>query len=400
MSEIQTRQPDAPEGLHAFARGIMTNTDVKGLITRHRKVIDRATPHQTMEVLDNLIRSGFTVAEVKDNVGKILNMLHKALAAFRWPKPGEDHFLHWLMLENREAEKHLKRLRALTKRYFNGIDENEDDLCRLMLETINSLRGYELHYIKKENILFPHIEREYPSYRCLHVMWSFHDDFRSSMKALTEILSSTRPPRETLNREMGKLFFTVIPIIFREEQIVFPVALSVMPAGAWAGMLAESHETGWYGIDPDITEQKLVMDLSSGIGAINLRTGYLTPEQITIMLDTLPVDITFVDENDTVRYFSGARHRIFPRSKSIIGRKVQNCHPPDSVHVVEDILKAFRERQRDHADFWIPMGQRFIYIRYFALYDSAGTYRGTIEVSQDATEIMTLTGERRLLQWD
>jgi PAS domain S-box-containing protein len=131
----------------------------------------------------------------------------------------------------------------------------------------------------------------------------------------------------------------------------------------------------------------------------DLVTGALSAEQIVLMLENLPVDITYVDENDIVRYFSGVKHRIFPRSKAIIGREVQNCHPPDSVEVVERILQAFRDHERDHADFWINMHGKFIHIRYFALYDASGKYRGTIEVSQDVTGIRSLEGEQRLLDW-
>jgi DUF438 domain-containing protein len=119
-----------------------------------------------------------------------------------------------------------------------------------------------------------------------------------------------------------------------------------------------------------------------------------------MLLNNLPVDITFIDENDEVLYFSGAKDRIFPRSKAIIGRKVQNCHPPESVHIVNEIITAFRNGQNDHADFWIQMKSRFINIRYFALRNEQGLYKGTIEVSQDVTEIRSLQGECRLLEWN
>ena len=117
------------------------------------------------------------------------------------------------------------------------------------------------------------------------------------------------------------------------------------------------------------------------------------------MMENLPVDITYIDENDEVRYFSGVKHRIFPRSRSIIGRKVQNCHPPSSVHIVNEIVDAFRSGEREVAEFWIQMRGRFIHIRYFAMRDEHGIYRGTIEVSQDVTGIRELTGEQRLLEW-
>lgn len=190
----------------------------------------------------------------------------------------------------------------------------------------------------------------------------------------------------------------IFPIIFREEQIVFPVAMDSLPTGAWNEMLAQSFETGWcYGISPAAKDQTAVM--SRNVDRVDLGTGLLKPGQIILMLENLPVDITFVDENDEVCYFSGSKHRIFPRSKAIIGRKVQNCHPHESVHVVNEILEAFRNGSRDQADFWIQSKGRFIHIRYFAMRDAGGSYKGTIEVSQDVTGIRSLQGEKRLLDW-
>lgn len=422
MSELIANSQHIPEGLMTFARSIMTRADVRAAISEHREVIDRVTPYQAMVVLDSLMGEGFTVGEVKAAVGKILNMFHRGLVSFEWKVPAGNHFLNFLMLENREAEARIATLRELTKKFFRGSRErndplhrgksglisaeetdrqstDEDDRLRLgMLEAVTALEPYELHYIKKENILFPYIEKTFPSYGCLKVMWAFHDDFRQSLRNLKSMLSVSDPPREGLNTELGKLFFTVLPVIFREEHIVFPVALQSIPQEGWDEMLEQGSEAGWcYISGPEPAEQKREKTMQSDL--TDLVTGALGAEQIVLMLEHLPVDITFVDENDIVRYFSGEKHRIFPRSKAIIGREVQNCHPPDSVEVVERIIQAFRTRERDHADFWINMRGRFIHIRYFALYDAAGNYRGTIEVSQDVTDIRALEGEQRLLDW-
>ncbi len=132
---------------------------------------------------------------------------------------------------------------------------------------------------------------------------------------------------------------------------------------------------------------------------IQLSQGLLTAEQIDLLLKNLPVDITFVDENDKVRYYSDTKERIFPRSPAIIGRDVQNCHPPKSVHIVNDIVKKFKEKKKDVAEFWIQMNGKFIYIRYFPVYDENGAYKGILEVSQDVSDIKKLEGERRLLDW-
>jgi DUF438 domain-containing protein len=440
MSEYISNSDPVTRDLTEVARAILTGRKAKENITLHRDIIDNVTPFQAMVVLDRLITEGASVAEVKAGTGKILNIFHRSLSAFEWKKPGEGHFIHYLMLENREVEKRIVKLRELTKRYFNGTGEDENHLLSGMLDVITDLKPYELHYLKKENILFPFIEKAFPAYRCLKIMWSFHDDFRQSLKSLREILSHPSPAKELLNREVGKLFFTVLPVIFREEQIVYPVALRALPEEAWQEMISQAAEEEWCYINPPVKgsgagtaaghiagstgvtgtgtfEPSAETDpgnrafessrgtdhgtrASESSAGTDLGTGSLTAAQITLMLDRLPVDITYVDENDEVRYFSGTKERIFPRSKAIIGRKVQNCHPPESVHVVEDILKAFRERRKDHADFWIEMRGRFIHIRYFALYDGGGAYRGTIEVSQDVTGIRELEGENRLLDWE
>jgi PAS domain S-box-containing protein len=229
-------------------------------------------------------------------------------------------------------------------------------------------------------------------------MWSFHDDFRKSVRRIEDILSGTEDI-QVLNRELGRLFFVVFPIIFREEKIVFPVAYKAIPENTWSEMLAGSMEIGWcYDVKPRLQKKREAEGIDTVL--FDLGTGLLSPEQVSIMLDTLPVDITYIDENDEVIYFSGSRHRIFPRSNAIIGRKVQNCHPPESVHIVNEIIDAFRNGSKDHADFHINMKGRFIQIRYFALRNELKEYKGVIEVSQDITEIRNLEGEKRLLDWN
>lgn len=131
---------------------------------------------------------------------------------------------------------------------------------------------------------------------------------------------------------------------------------------------------------------------------IAFETGSFSRQELEALLNTLPVDITFVGSDDTVRYFSQSKERIFPRTKAIIGRKVQLCHPQKSLHIVEQILDDFKNNSRDVAEFWINIGGRLIYIRYFAVRDEKGAYLGCLEVTQDITDIKKIDGERRLLQ--
>ena len=175
--------------------------------------------------LTECLSEGFSHETVKANVGKIINVFFKSLGSYQWDKPGEGHFLYYLMLENREVQKIMTELKSVTKSFFKGENQDISALTLKLRVLIEKLKAYELHYIKKENILFPYIEKAFPQYRCLQLMWSFHDDFRRSLKVLDTILKSEHPNNEQLNKEIGKLFFVVLPIVFREEQIVFPVAL-------------------------------------------------------------------------------------------------------------------------------------------------------------------------------
>ncbi len=120
-------------------------------------------------------------------------------------------------------------------------------------------------------------------------------------------------------------------------------------------------------------------------------------ETLEAILDALPVEVSFVDAADTVRYYSKGDKRIFKRTPAVIGRKVQDCHPPKSLHKVEQVISDLKSGKRDVAEFWIELGGRRIYIRYFPVRDKAGKYLGTLEVTQDITEIQKLTGQKRLL---
>ena len=395
MSEHINNHSDRSQSLLSFSRELILSGNAKYSIPDNQWLIDTVTDSEAMDVIDRLMQEEIPFEKIKANIAKLINVFYLSLKSNQWEKPGENHFLHYLMLENREVEKLMKdfriEIKSLTK-------TEKPDYSKLHF-FLNKLRDYELHYIKKENILFPFIEKTYPQYRCLQLMWSFHDDFRRNIRIIEEHIDKDKVDTQALYKSLGDLFFVVLPIIFREEQILFPVAYKSIPESIWADMLNQSLEVGWCFIDPPVFVKSDILHENKLPELVDLSSGFLSAQQIILMLENLPVDITFVDENDEVRYFSGVKHRIFPRSNAIIGRKVQNCHPRESVHIVNEIVDAFRKDEKDNADFWINIKGRFILIRYFAMRDNNGLYKGTIEVSQDVTEIRSLEGERRLLNW-
>ena len=204
-------------------------------------------------------------------------------------------------------------------------------------------------------------------------------------------------------------------MIFLEKKILYPTCLRKLNESIWTDIKQGESEIGYAWIKPSALYDLQIVKSTGGYqpsaskskkeeefnmsNSIPLSQGQLTVEQIDLMLTNLPVDITVVDENDTVLYYSATKDRIFPRSPAVIGRKVQNCHPPKSVHVVENIIQSFREKKKTDAAFWIKMDEKLIYIRYFPLFDASGNYRGVIEVTQEVSDIQKLEGERRILDW-
>jgi hypothetical protein len=252
-----------------------------------------------------------------------------------------------------------------------------------------------------ENQLFPKLEA-YNVTGPSSVMWAIHDDIRNAIKITRSELTEENPKAVT---SLNEVIITIRDMIYKEEHILYPMSLETLTDKDWLDVKIGEAEIGYSWIEPlvdwvpDFPDEQEKVIGAAVMGTVALDTGALTPEQVNLMLKHLPVDITFVDENDRVAYYSAGKHRIFPRSPGIIGREVKRCHPPTSVHVVENIVKAFKDKEKDEAEFWLNIDGKTIHIRFYPMFDEAGNYKGTIEVSQDVTEIKKLEGERRLLDW-
>ncbi|MEW6031356.1 MAG: DUF438 domain-containing protein [Bacillota bacterium] len=290
---------------------------------------------------------------------------------------------------------------------------------------LDSLAEVERHYLRKEYQVFPVLERhgvEAPP----KVMWAIHDDIRAALKEVRGALD--KGDAGGVASAAPALLRQVEDMVYKEEKILFPMCLDVFSEEDWSKVREGEGEFGYALIDPpsagagaavaggdrtevqpaaeraevrpagDPAEVRPAGDSEVRSAGIHLDTGLLTEDQLRLVLAHLPFDVTFVDENDEVRFYSEG-DRIFPRSPGVIGRKVQNCHPPKSVHVVERILQAFRRGTKDVAEFWIEFGARFVHISYFAVRGKERTYRGVLEVVQDVTQIRKLEGQRRLLDW-
>lgn len=265
-------------------------------------------------------------------------------------------------------------------------------------DLVADLKNTENHYLREENVLFPYLEK-YGITEPPKMMWSEHDTIRVIKKEIYEYLD--KESYESLKDASFRLIEMLSTHFYKENNILFPAGIKNVNEVEWVKIRKEFDEIGYSFIKPPVfsgesaVEEKII---SYGEGHyINFETGNLFFDEIEAIFNTLPVDITFVDRDDKVCYFSQTKERIFLRTPAIIGRKVQQCHPEKSVHIVNRILDDFKEGKRDRAQFWINLNGRFILIQYFAVRNKKGTYLGCLEVTQDITEIKKLEGEKRLL---
>jgi len=341
-------------------------------------------------------------------VGEIQRLCDLHVAVFRdsldeepAPESLPGHPIYTFRMENEV----IIRLLEVMAESLNHWDDGQAGALEGLRRQTDELKNIEKHYSREENLLFPYLEKkgfEGPS----TVMWGVHNEIREQLREFKAVLNEENPNQEATASLFVPLGNAIREMIYKEEKILFPEALNRLTESEWADIRAQEEQIGYFNVRPQVEWQPETSTQpdptpqpkgTSMEELLNLDTGLLSREQINLMLTNLPVDVTFVDEHDEVRYFSQGKHRIFDRSPAIIGRAVTKCHPPQSVHKVQIILDDFRSGKRDVAEFWIQAGEAFVHIRYFALRDEGGAYRGCIEVSQEVSHIRALQGEKRLL---
>ncbi|HDQ73503.1 MAG TPA: DUF438 domain-containing protein [Chloroflexi bacterium] len=401
MSEYIDNQGQRKEKLKAIIRRLHEGQSVEDVKEEFAALLQDVGASEISDIEQALIEEGLPESEIKRLCDVHVAVFRESLDQQPRQAVVSGHPIDVMQAENEAAEEVLDRL-------GQAIEHAAWDQAR---QHLRELRQYDRHYLRKENILFPYLEKHGFSGPSA-VMWAIHDDVRDGWKKLVNLLEDEANAEhvsdtfETLDRTIREMFY-------KEENILFPTAMDRLSEEEWAEIHAQGPEIGYcyvtpgeYAAESAAPERHVTAtpvqapqtsQIPKSVGQIGLETGALSPYEINWMLKHLPVDVTYVDKDDTVRFFSQTKERIFPRSPAIIGRAVQKCHPPASVDRVQRILDDFRTGRRDEAEFWIQMQGKFIHIRYFALRDAGGAYQGTIEVSQDVTHIRQLEGERRLL---
>lgn len=375
--------------LLAYIKAIEDNQSTLAMYKLYESDILSVNHEELFILFDAILKEGHPPKDILRYLDKLIHVFSQSLI-LKKINVQEDSFLDHLTQENKALELRLNHIKSIL---INSKGTFSQDLIPLFEE----LEVFALHYTKIQNILFPYLEKKGPHYSAVSIMWSLQDLTRKRLKDTIECLKLNKENIET-SKVLGDYFFKVFGLIQKEELILYQLASSICTMDELDEMRAQSFEYGFTWIETPIKKSYVSKPLSNAFFATE--TGELSFEQLALFLDALPIDCTYVDEFNKVRYFNRPKDRIFPRSSSVIGRDVRNCHPAESVDVVDQIIEAFRKNEQSEANFWIEMKGKFLYIRYFALRDANGVYKGVLELSQEVSEIRSLKGQRRLLQWD
>jgi hypothetical protein len=375
---------------------------------RFEREIGDVTSTEIAAMEQSLIDEGLSVDEIKMFCNVHALLFQSALERAPLEETSPAHPVSLIKAENVEITKLVASLREVAGTAGqSGADPAAFSRAKEEIKAgLVRLRGVDVHYERKEQILFPYLEK-YGFMGPSKVMWGKNNEVRDMLKkALSELELVTGPEamRAYVDATLIPLLDEVDGMVFKEENILLPTSLEKLQPADWVSVLKQSPEIGYVFIQPpeeaDILVRSLQAEFEEPVvedGMVSLPSGKLGLLELLGLLNTLPFDLTFVGADDTVKYFTEGAERIFARPRAVIGRKVQNCHPPQSLDVVEGILASFRAGEKDSYEFWIELQGKMGHIRYFAVRDKAKNYLGTLEVTQDITRIKKLEGQKRLV---
>jgi DUF438 domain-containing protein len=320
----------------------------------------------------------------------------------------EGHPMDVLMQENKALAAVIDQANAQLAALYQIGDASLQAARLELIALFNQLIDVDKHYLRKEYLLFPYLEQAGVT-GPPKVMWGKHDEIRELLKSSLEVLKTPGITRDELLASVEIVLQPAVKgvaeMIVKEEEILFPMLMETLSDADWYEVQKQSLEFGYCLNDPPAEwappgiKAAGLDAIQQQAGRIQLPTGGFSVQDLLAILNTLPVDITFVGSDDRVKYFSQSSDRIFQRSRAILNRDVRHCHPPASAHIVDKILNDFKSGRQDRAPFWINLRGRMIHIEYFALRNEEGEYLGTLEVSQDVTGYRALEGEQRILSY-
>jgi uncharacterized protein len=405
MSELIDNSRHRIETLKRVIRRLHDGESPDALKAEFAELLDQVGATEVAAMENELMAEGMPVEEVQRMCDVHAAVLGDRLGSTMADDAVPGHPVHTFRLEN-------GRLRQLVSDYRRLADallaeRLTGELERQWLALHAELSRVEVHYLRKEYLVFPYLEKA-GIVGPPKVMWGKHDETRELLRASSELLDGRA---DLAAGDFALAFETVVTPLLdqvagmtdKEDQVLWPMCLAHLTPNDWAAIRDQWDEHGeglvrpagvWLPVLAKLPERQVELPPDD---AIRLPSGHLSARQLEAVLNTLPFDLTFVDADGRVAYFSEGSERVFARNRAIIGRRVEDCHPPKSVHIVEQVVSDLRSGRRDVAEFWIQLGERFVHIRYFAVRDSSGEFLGVLETTQDIAPLKALAGERRLL---
>jgi len=410
MSEVIDNKANRIRVLKDIIKHLHAGNPPEQVQRQMREIVRQTDYSEIMAMEQELMAEGMPVEEVRAMCDLHSQVTRDVLVQIPTSKaiaPG--HPVDTFRRENEALRNVIVEMKKVLAELQGATEASDAAAIALRLrQSFNELMDVDKHYQRKEHALFSYLERHGitgPS----KVMWAKDDDVRNLLKLLGQCLqldsSAVDQWKAKLLEAATAALSAVQEMIYKEENILLPMSLETLSEDEWAEIWSASPKYGWCIVEPQLGYTPAVSVTLDSInvppsGALMLPTGNVSLEQLVAIFSTLPVDLTYVDADDRVAFFTEGPDRIFARSKTIIGRKVQNCHPPRSVETVEQILNDFRAGTQSVAEFWINFHDKFVHVRYFAVRNSDGTYLGTLELTQDLTPLRALQGERRLLEYE
>ncbi len=401
MSELINNREYRQKMLKEIIKELHEGKSVDEVKEKFEKVIEGVSPLEISAMEAQLVKEGLPIEEVQRLCNVHAAVFKGSIEEIHHPDEVPGHPIYAMRQENKAIEEYIDNNLYPNLEKFEKEDSREN--INNLIQDLNMLWDIDKHYSRKENLIFPYLEK-YGITTPPKVMWGVDDEIRALIKESKLMLTDYRGNKEEVIEKIKETAHEIKEMIFKEDSILFPMALQTLTEDEWISIYKESDEIGYCLIAPErewelkrVTISEKDAEEAVHDKYVRFETGFLTPEEVSRIFSAIPGDMTFIDKDDVVKFFSDDEDRIFARTKAVIGRTVQNCHPPASVNVVEKLLEDFKSGKKDSESFWIKMGDMYVLISYFAVRSKKGEYLGTLEFTQNIAPIQEIKGEKRLL---
>ena len=410
------------EVIKAVLRELHSGVSLEVLKERFKEVLKDVSPMEIPLIEQELVREGVPIQEIIKLCDLHVALFRDFLISRELEDVPRGHPLNLLLMENEYLLKKAEVLNIYALSLSRATSEDEKKaLINNIRDLINDLRKIRVHYRKIQMLIFPYLEKRGIS-AVSRVLWAREDEIIVKLRGMVKLLESNDYTQ--IAKRASEIANGISEIIFRENKILFPAVWFLLSEGEWAAINDEANKIGWLvnldvkwtprgkptmpyevkGVVSGEVLEKLpqemkIMALAGGIkpdeyelirsGDLNLETGFINLDELKSLIKSLPLEVTFADVNDRVRFFSeGKFHKGFARSKTILGRRVEYCHPPRLEAFIKKVLNELKSGAKDYEVFWTKMGDRIIRVMVVALRNDEGKYLGALEIVEDLTEIV------------